>query len=291
MALVGKGEPVTLYQVGDVQEGMYVSATAVRLILTLDPVLGASFNNLLDALDGSFCSFEGGDDSSQDSVYPDPAPGGFKGMFGGTRSRAELTSFAFAGKEDCGTVKPASIISTSYSYNEADLTPFYTARQCVEYAKVCNCLPLIAHNLGLTCDVITVQLGLMGVTVLYSSGDAGVGGARGLCLLPNGTQSPTGNVFNPKFPSEWFRSKYAANGTLTCCFAGTCPYVTSVGATQVVAGHKVASIFVKSPLITDGSPLRSLIPSLRPTKSSFQAVASVTISPFLNIRSLQYKTG
>jgi hypothetical protein len=38
--------------------------------------------------------------------------------------------------EDCGTVAPAHVISTSYSYNEADLTPFYTARQCAEYAKV-----------------------------------------------------------------------------------------------------------------------------------------------------------
>ncbi len=40
------------------------------------------------------------------------------------------------GAEECGTITPAHIISTSYSYNEADLTPFYTARQCAEYAKV-----------------------------------------------------------------------------------------------------------------------------------------------------------
>ncbi|KAI0093145.1 subtilisin-like protein [Irpex rosettiformis] len=160
MALVGKNQPVTLYQVGDLPQG-------------------ASFNNLLDALDGSFCSFEGGDDPEQDGIYPDPSPGGYQG-------------------KDCGTVKPASVISTSYSYNEADLTPFYTARQCAEYAK----------------------LGLMGVTVLYSSGDQGVGGGGDLCLLPNGTQSFNGRIFNPTFPS-------------------TCPYITSVGATQVVAGHKV----------------------------------------------------
>ena len=55
------------------------------------------------------------------------------------------------GKKACGTVKPANVISTSYSYNEADLTPFYTARQCNEYAK----------------------LGLLGITILYSSGDYG----------------------------------------------------------------------------------------------------------------------
>lgn len=40
------------------------------------------------------------------------------------------------GPEACGTVTPAHIISTSYSYNEADLTPFYMERQCSEYAKV-----------------------------------------------------------------------------------------------------------------------------------------------------------
>ena len=68
------------------------------------------------------------------------------------------------GPEDCGTVTPAYVISTSYGYNEADLTPFYTARQCAEYAK----------------------LGLMGVTVLYSSGDDGVAGNGNYCLNPNG---------------------------------------------------------------------------------------------------------
>lgn len=68
------------------------------------------------------------------------------------------------GPEACGTVKPANVISTSYSYNEADLSPFYTARQCAEYAK----------------------LGLMGITILYSSGDDGVAGNGDLCLNPNG---------------------------------------------------------------------------------------------------------
>ena len=41
-----------------------------------------------------------------------------------------------AGPEACGTVKPAYVMSTSYSYNEADLTPAYEERQCAEYAKV-----------------------------------------------------------------------------------------------------------------------------------------------------------
>ncbi|KDQ54116.1 hypothetical protein JAAARDRAFT_412436 [Jaapia argillacea MUCL 33604] len=146
---------ITLYQAGDMVEG-------------------ASFNNFLDAIDGSYCYFEGGDDPYYDATYPDPYGGGYEGP------------------EDCGIVAPANVISTSYSYNEADLSPAYTARQCAEYAK----------------------LGLMGVTVLYSSGDYGVAGNGGLCLNPDGTQTTNGTMFNPSFP-------------------GTCPYITSVGATQV----------------------------------------------------------
>ncbi|KAJ7198616.1 subtilisin-like protein [Mycena haematopus] len=141
MNLVTARQPVTLYQVGDLE-------------------MGASFNNLLDALDGSYCSFEGGDDPEQDGIYPDSVAGGYQG-------------------KDCGTVTPAHVISTSYGYNEADLSPFYTARQCAEYAK----------------------LGLQGVTVLYSSGDNGVAGNGALCLTPSGEQTSDGAIFNPSFPS------------------------------------------------------------------------------------------
>ncbi|CAF0846905.1 unnamed protein product [Adineta steineri] len=97
-------------------------------------------------------------------------------------------------KKDCGNYTATSVISTSYGYNEADLTPAYEMRQCNEYAK----------------------LGMMGVTILYSSGDSGVAGNGGLCMFPNGTQSNSTSAirFNPSFP-------------------GTCPYITSVGATQI----------------------------------------------------------
>lgn len=44
--------PITLYQVGD-------------------DVEGASFNNFLNAIDGSYCTYEGGDDPTQvGSHYP-----------------------------------------------------------------------------------------------------------------------------------------------------------------------------------------------------------------------------
>ncbi|KAF8144383.1 subtilisin-like protein [Mycena galopus ATCC 62051] len=160
MSIVTGAQPVTLYQVGDTVEG-------------------ASFNDLLDALDGSYCTYQGGDDPNQDGIYPDP--------YGG-----------YQGPKACGTVKPTNVISTSYAYNEDDLTPFYTARQCNEYAK----------------------LGLMGVTVLYSSGDYGVAGNGGNCITPSGASSTSGTRFNPSFP-------------------GTCPYITSVGATQIHVGNTV----------------------------------------------------
>ena len=41
---------------------------------------GASFNNFLDALDASYCTFEGGDDPNQDATYPDPYGGGYEGQ-------------------------------------------------------------------------------------------------------------------------------------------------------------------------------------------------------------------
>ena len=93
------------------------------------------------------------------------------------------------------------VISTSYAYNEADLTAFYEMRQCHEYMK----------------------LGLQGTSILYSSGDYGVAGNGGQCIAPNGSFNNGGSgMFNPSFPS-------------------TCPYVTSVGATQIVPGASVTA--------------------------------------------------
>jgi len=154
--------PVTLYQAGDLVEG-------------------ASFNNLLDALDGSFCTFEGGDDPNNDGIYPDPLGGGFEGP------------------ESCGIVKPANVISTSYGGQEPEMTAAYQVRQCNEYGK----------------------LGMMGVTILYSSGDNGVAGNGGLCIDPaTGKEARNGTRFNPDFPAN-------------------CPFVTAVGATQILANATV----------------------------------------------------
>ncbi|KAI6709657.1 hypothetical protein PZA11_006697 [Diplocarpon coronariae] len=164
MALVAP-QQVTVYQVGDI-------------------VSGASFNNFLDAIDGSYCTFEGGDsqDPAIDGQYPSNQPGGFQGS------------------ETCGSFQSTNVISTSYGSNEADLSAKYETRQCMEYMK----------------------LGLQGVSILYSSGDFGVAGNGGQCIdsVTGAYNNGTKGLFNPSFP-------------------GGCPYVTSVGATQILNGSTV----------------------------------------------------
>ena len=156
-------QKTTLYQVGD-------------------QIQGASFNDFLDALDGSYCA---GDDPFQDATYPNPidAPGSYQGP------------------KDCGGFAATKVISTSYGYNEADLTAAYERRQCNEYMK----------------------LGLSGTSFLFSSGDFGVGGNGGQCIDPETKQYNDGSsgIFNPSFP-------------------GGCPYITSIGATQIVPGASIA---------------------------------------------------
>jgi tripeptidyl-peptidase I len=150
-------QQATLYQVGDT-------------------IQGASFNNFLDSIDASFCTFDGGDskDPNVDGQY--------------------LQSTA------CGVAPLTNVISTSYGYNEADLSARYEKRQCNEYMK----------------------LGLQGVTIVYSSGDAGVGGNGDQCIdtLTGAYNNGTSGIFNPSFP-------------------GSCPYVLSVGATQILNGSTV----------------------------------------------------
>ncbi|CZT04252.1 related to tripeptidyl-peptidase 1 precursor [Rhynchosporium graminicola] len=128
-------QKVTLYQVGDNFEG-------------------ASFNNFLDALDASYCSYQGGDDPTQDAVYPDTlgeGPGVYKG--------------------------PQN----------------WSSRPHTVTMRLSN--PVLRKS-----TVTTNKLTLVGSTNIRSSGASG--------------------MFNPAFPS-------------------TCPYVTSVGATQITPDASV----------------------------------------------------
>jgi len=62
----------------DLEYGMgLTNPQPIILLQTGDLVEGAGFDNWLDAVDASFCTFEGGDDPTQDGIYPDPLPGGF----------------------------------------------------------------------------------------------------------------------------------------------------------------------------------------------------------------------
>lgn len=54
----------------------------ITLLQTGDLVEGAGFDNWLDAVDASFCTFDGGDVPGQDGIYPDDEPGGFNRVSG-----------------------------------------------------------------------------------------------------------------------------------------------------------------------------------------------------------------
>ena len=58
-------QPILLLQTGDLVEGVFPFSSF--LVTYSDTNTGASFNNWLDAVDGSFCTFEGGDDPQQAS--------------------------------------------------------------------------------------------------------------------------------------------------------------------------------------------------------------------------------
>lgn len=74
----------------------------ILLLQTGDLVEGAGFDNWLDAVDAPFCTFEGGDDPTQDGIYPDPLPGGFDHP------------------ESCGII-PVSPYLLSHSPDQSDL--------------------------------------------------------------------------------------------------------------------------------------------------------------------------
>jgi tripeptidyl-peptidase-1 len=117
----------------------------------------------LDAIDGSFCDYDGGDDPNLDPQYPDTynQPG------------------AYNHTRECGTIGDAitNVISNSHDNNEELFTAHYMNRQCYEYMK----------------------LGLRGVTVINSSGDGGVNG-HSLCQFPDESISAFRVGYPPSCP-------------------------------------------------------------------------------------------
>ncbi|UKZ74649.1 hypothetical protein TrVFT333_002319 [Trichoderma virens FT-333] len=136
------------------------------------------FNTFLDAIDGSYCSFsdygETGDctDSScADPVYPNPN---------------YPSPIGYQGQKQCGVFEPTNVISVSYNGIEDLLPNNYQYRQCDEYLK----------------------LGLQGVTVVFSSGDYGVGTHLG-CIGPN-SEPNVGIIFTPVGGTELRRADPSA---------------------------------------------------------------------------------
>ncbi|KAH8688998.1 putative protease S8 tripeptidyl peptidase I [Talaromyces proteolyticus] len=168
--LAGRGGSETLLDLQMAYPIIYPQG--IRIFQTYSIDLGGSngwtgiFNQFLDALDASYCTYDGGDDPKIDPHFPD----------GRSWNRTR----------QCGVHKPTNVISISYIVAEDAYTPAYATRQCHEYMK----------------------LGLMGTSVIVASGD-------------NGTVS--------RFPDEGC----LAGGSQRPGFPTACPYVTSVGATQI----------------------------------------------------------
>jgi tripeptidyl-peptidase-1 len=203
----------------DLEYGMtLVNPIPTTLYQTGDANAGASFNNFLDAFDASFCA---GDDPVQDSHYPDPG--------------------GYTGPETCGGYTPAKVISTSYGYNEPDLSPAYEMRQCQEYAK----------------------FGLLGTTFVYSSGDSGVAGGGNSCIDSDGYYNDgTSGQFVPSFPS-------------------TCPYILSVGATQIIPGSSVrAPESACQQVISSGGGFSNVFPTPSYQKSALATYFAKNTPPY-----------
>ncbi|KAK1757087.1 peptidase S8/S53 domain-containing protein [Echria macrotheca] len=132
-----------------------------------------NFNTLLAAFDEHYCNAL---NATIDGTYPDPVPGGYN-------------------SSDCGTLKPAKVVSLSYAWDEAALPPAYLRRQCLQFLK----------------------LGLQGVSVIVASADCGAAGQDCTCVDPatgEPNHSTSQGAFGPTSPA-------------------VCPYVTSVGGTKL----------------------------------------------------------
>ncbi|MCJ1306671.1 hypothetical protein MMC25_000314 [Agyrium rufum] len=166
-------QKVRLYQVGD---GINVDSVG-------------TFNIFLDALDASYCTYEGGDQPYVDPAYPDPND----------------NEMGYQGPLQCGGAPKSNVISVSYGQIEGALPYFYQIRQCQEWMK----------------------LGLQGVSVMFASGDSGVA-----------------NRYNAGYPNSCLNAEQDYvddNGTrYSPSFPVNCPYITAVGATQLI-GAKVTS--------------------------------------------------
>ena len=102
-------------------------------------------------MDGSFCTFEGGDDPTQVKLF---AFTSYSSSHLSYRMESTQTQHLVdlkvgmanhyiyvgvhicPGPESCGIITPPFVVSVSYGQDEASVTAKYANRQCTEYAKV-----------------------------------------------------------------------------------------------------------------------------------------------------------
>ncbi|KAI0477842.1 subtilisin-like protein [Xylariaceae sp. FL0804] len=173
----GKPSNLSQAEAGDVVESALDFQTAYSIVwpqgvrlyqngdsINVDSV--GTFNIFLDALDGSYCTYQGGDAPYIDPAYPDP------------------NEYGYTGPLQCGGAPVSNVLSVSYGQIEGALPRFYQERQCREWMK----------------------LALQGVSVVYASGDSGVAnrynaGYNNTCLdARDGYVSQDGTRFSPSFP-------------------------------------------------------------------------------------------
>lgn len=169
---------ITLYQTGYTkkQEEQLLQDAEGPMLNRIQIAGGiAILENLLNAVDGSFC-----------------------------------TPAAKEQGLDCGTTSLTPVLSVSYGSPEINMPFKFAQRACSEYMK----------------------LALKGHTILFASGDWGPGGNP----IPSGNVSAVSNAcINLKQPQNGL-----LNGTVfNPGFPSTCPYVLSVGATQLTSNETV----------------------------------------------------
>ena len=209
----GKRSNITEAHLGDVVESALDFQTSYSIIwpqgvylyqngdgVNVDSV--GTFNIFLDALDGSYCTYEGGDQPYIDPAYPDPNEGGYKGPL------------------QCGGAPKSNVFSVSYGQIEGALPRFYQERQCHEWMK----------------------LALQGVSVIYASGDSGVANRYNVSIppsqkIPERHANPKAQA---GYNNSCLNSQYLyveQNGKrFSPSFPVNCPYITAVGATTLLNG-------------------------------------------------------
>ncbi|CAE7195937.1 hypothetical protein P3342_009989 [Pyrenophora teres f. teres] len=170
-----------------------------------------TFNIFLDALDGSYCTYQGGNQPYVDPAYPDPNEGGYTGPL------------------QCGGAPMSNVISVSYGQIEGALPLFYQQRQCREWMK----------------------LALQGVSVIFASGDSGVAnrynaGYNNTCLNEvDGYVDQDGKKFSPSFPATcpYITAVGATDLRNASIYGGEVAVAQPNGVTSYYSGGGFSSVF------------------------------------------------